>query len=427
MRRMGTVLLLAGVTSMLAACSAGRSDDTAATTTTPTTAVPAPPTTAAPTPPTTEAADVTTTTERPPETVPVDTAATDDDAATAAAAAAAGVTIPLIPIIVVPSFSAFDDGASAIADALHDETPPFDGTSVTEARCADDGSVLTPTALTTYGTDGTTDQVGDSGVFEVAQDGSGSAVFDGGVVDVAGDGSGTAVTDDVVIEVEADLSGTYVGPLGVIELNSDGSGSLVDDVNSIEVDGRGGGTWTGALGVITNNGDGSGEWVGNATLVENRGDGTGTVDFVDVAMDPMPPVPPVGRFQPVQDLVPVGRSCGLVITLGNEVLFDFDKADIRPEAGPVLDDVADYLTTNGSSIQINGHTDSIGTDEYNQDLSERRAAAVWAALQERGVTVGAELVGSGETQPVAPNQNPDGSDNPAGRQLNRRVEIVIFD
>jgi OmpA-OmpF porin, OOP family len=144
-------------------------------------------------------------------------------------------------------------------------------------------------------------------------------------------------------------------------------------------------------------------------------------------MEPLAPVPPVGMFQPVTDLAPVGRSCGTVITLGDEVLFDFDKADVRPEAGPVLDELAAYLISTGGSLQINGHTDAIGTDEYNQDLSERRAAAVWAALQSRGVTNEADVSGFGESQPVAPSENGDGSDNPFGRQLNRRVEIIVLD
>jgi OOP family OmpA-OmpF porin len=74
--------------------------------------------------------------------------------------------------------------------------------------------------------------------------------------------------------------------------------------------------------------------------------------------------------------------------------------------------------------EVGGHTDSISSEEFNQALSERRANAVVTALQERGVTTALSAQGYGESAPVAPNEV-DGHDNPAGRQLNRRVEIFI--
>ena len=64
-------------------------------------------------------------------------------------------------------------------------------------------------------------------------------------------------------------------------------------------------------------------------------------------------------------------------------------------------------------------------DAYNQTLSEQRAKAVTEALTSNGVTASIESVGYGETGPVAPNENPDGSDNPGGRRLNRRVEVFV--
>ena len=79
----------------------------------------------------------------------------------------------------------------------------------------------------------------------------------------------------------------------------------------------------------------------------------------------------------------------------------------------------------GPKVQIQGHTDSVSDDASNQTLSEQRAKAVTEALTSNGVTASIESVGYGETRPVAPNENPDGSDNPGGRRLNRRVEVFV--
>jgi len=77
------------------------------------------------------------------------------------------------------------------------------------------------------------------------------------------------------------------------------------------------------------------------------------------------------------------------------------------------------------AAHIYGHTDSVSDEAFNQKLSEDRANAVSAELKKDGVSATLDATGYGETKPVAPNENPDGSDNPAGRALNRRVEIYI--
>jgi outer membrane protein OmpA-like peptidoglycan-associated protein len=111
---------------------------------------------------------------------------------------------------------------------------------------------------------------------------------------------------------------------------------------------------------------------------------------------------------------------GLVLTLG-DVLFDTGRATLNPGAAMKLDRLAAFLNEHPDRhVQIEGFTDSVGTDAYNQDLSERRADAVKAALTMRGIDpsrVGTE--GYGKAYPVASN-----SDS-GGRQLNRRVEVVI--
>jgi len=115
------------------------------------------------------------------------------------------------------------------------------------------------------------------------------------------------------------------------------------------------------------------------------------------------------------------------VTLAADVLFEFDSADLAAEANTRLDALADQLTDLGPrEITVTGHTDGHGEPAYNQDLSSRRAQAVEAALADRlGDEFTFVVAGRGEDEPVAPNENEDGSDNPEGRALNRRVEIVF--
>jgi outer membrane protein OmpA-like peptidoglycan-associated protein len=111
---------------------------------------------------------------------------------------------------------------------------------------------------------------------------------------------------------------------------------------------------------------------------------------------------------------------GLVLTLG-DVLFDTGRAELKPGAARNLDQLAQFLTAHPDRrIQIDGFTDSVGSDSYNQELSQRRADTVKSALIARGIDssrIGAQ--GYGKGFPVANN------DDSGGRQLNRRVEVVI--
>lgn len=115
------------------------------------------------------------------------------------------------------------------------------------------------------------------------------------------------------------------------------------------------------------------------------------------------------------------------ITLAADVLFEYNQADLTPAADERLAILADQLDELGPrEVTIGGHTDSDGEDAANQDLSVRRAEAVRAALAaELGDEFTFRVDGFGESQPVAPNANEDGSDNPDGRALNRRVEITF--
>ncbi|MFO7305566.1 MAG: OmpA family protein [Gammaproteobacteria bacterium] len=113
---------------------------------------------------------------------------------------------------------------------------------------------------------------------------------------------------------------------------------------------------------------------------------------------------------------------GMVLTLG-DVLFDVGKSTLKPGAYQTIERVAEVLKEDPNRrVTIEGHTDSTGAEEYNQQLSERRAQAVEMALLERGVQRSQIVaIGKGESFPVASNENA------AGRQQNRRVELIFAD
>jgi len=144
-----------------------------------------------------------------------------------------------------------------------------------------------------------------------------------------------------------------------------------------------------------------------------------TVDIVGVTS---------GIQSVLQDLGAKVTEHEVKIELDADVLFDFDKYNLRSETADSLREVGEVAKSYGASpVLIEGHTDSKGTHAYNMKLSENRAVSVknWL-VQNAGVSASRITTrGFGETKPVAPNMNPNGSDNPAGRQKNRRVEITI--
>ena len=131
--------------------------------------------------------------------------------------------------------------------------------------------------------------------------------------------------------------------------------------------------------------------------------------------------------QPGQTIGPDGCPVPVSIDLKG-VNFDFDKSNLRPDAVAILSEASEILKRYPDlRVEVAGHTDSKGTDAYNQKLSERRATSVYNYLTQNGVDASRLVgpIGYGESRPIAPNTNPDGSDNPEGRAKNRRTELNV--
>ena len=369
----------------------------------------------------------------------------DSDATAPPQTAAAGATpadalrtagkvdFPIIPKIVVPEILGVSPAQAALESSMSKLIDPIAGISVKPARCATDGALVNDAGITSVDEQGNLTRVGDSGIFNVNADGTGTANFEGGIITVNADGSGTingskeGGGDDAIISVDADGSGTYNGKYGLIVLDGKGGGTWNGDSGLITNNGDGSGTWNGSQGLVTIESDGSGTWNGPDEIVVNHGDGTGMVGTPgrEVKMAPIPKVAHDGRFPLLKKFAPPGAPCGFLITLNDRVLFDFDKSEIRADAAKVLDTLGTALQkVDAKGMEIRGHTDAKGSDAYNQNLSERRAQSVLAALRQRGAAREADAKGYGESQPVVPNEI-NGQDDPAGRQLNRRVEIFV--
>jgi outer membrane protein OmpA-like peptidoglycan-associated protein len=118
--------------------------------------------------------------------------------------------------------------------------------------------------------------------------------------------------------------------------------------------------------------------------------------------------------------------CEQRLSVVADALFDFDKANLRPDAEETLTAAAPEIAKLGKPTRIEGHTDAKGSDAYNLRLSEARATTVREWLAGRGfVPATTPIKGFGKSRPVAPNTTADGKDDPQGRQKNRRVEVVF--
>lgn len=355
-------------------------------------------------------------------------AASSSASATAAVPGLKAGEIPAVPVFSIPSIGVFAQNSDKAIIESTKELSTVPGISVSPAKCDGNGVVSGSTILSGSGAGVTSS---DSG--SVINSGAGAGVITEGPVSIVygGEGSGTYTNSETGenITVSSDGSGTYKSKTLSINVSSDGSGTYDNSETGVKINisSSGSGTYEDSKNNIkyNNNGNGGGTYTSSTLNIINNGDGTALVNGQSVKAEKLPPVAKVGKFPKVESLKPV-KSCGTVITLQDGVLFDFGKYDLRPEAKATLAKLATVLNqAKVPAAQINGHTDSIGDDAFNQDLSEKRASAVATQLKADGVTANLQTHGYGKTQPVADNTNADGSDNPAGRQANRRVEIYI--
>ena len=157
--------------------------------------------------------------------------------------------------------------------------------------------------------------------------------------------------------------------------------------------------------------------------------GTKTCGVTVTVACPPPPPPLICPPPPICPSPAPKPAARVIDRLTIHVNFDFDKSDITKADVAELKKAIDFLRKyHGAKVKLEGHTDSKGTEEYNQKLSERRAEAVRQYLVTEGAVEKTMIsaTGYGELRPIAPNKTKNGKDNPEGRAENRRVEILII-
>ena len=237
--------------------------------------------------------------------------------------------------------------------------------------------------------------------------------------------NGNIVDGSYSMQIGKNGDGQYINKVtGVIlQVDKDGTGLYTDDKNNIkiyvaETNAR----YESPNVEIINNGDGSGTYTDKSKnlVIENDGKGKAKITFngQTTEVDAKPLEKP-GKLEMVPP-VPSIEANSLLITSDSGILFDVDKYDVRPEDKEVLKNLATVLKEmNVKNFEIDGYTDSDGSDEHNQVLSEKRANSVKNFLVSQGVTAEITTKGYGESKPVASN------DTAEGKQKNRRVEIII--
>ena len=326
---------------------------------------------------------------------------------------------PAVPLFEIPDLSLIEQSLDKANAGLSKELASYPGLKTSPVRCDEAGVVQSGAGFASLYGDGA--GVIADGQRSITTDGQGSGTFQVGddTVTLGGDGSGTFTNGTIAVTSSADGSGTYTDEQIAVTLNGKGSGTYTSGDEAITNNGDGSGTYTNDEMEIVNNGDGTGMYSDDLVTIINHGNGTGLVNGTRAELEPLDPVPALGKFPPMGQLKPI-KSCGTLITMESAVLFDIDKYEIRPEAGEALEAVASALDeVEAGTVKVQGHTDSVRDEAWNQQLSEDRAQAVVDQLEQLGSSADFEAEGFGESRPVASN------DTDAGRQRNRRVEIFI--
>ena len=339
--------------------------------------------------------------------------------------------IPAISIPEIPNLSVSENPDAKITLDMAKKISSVPGITISPVK-VEDGNI-----------------VGGSYSMQIGKNGDGQYSDKNKSVQTDGNGAGQYEDDKVTIQRDEDGAGQYINKVtGVtLQVDKDGAGQYIDEKNdlSIQVNKDGTGLYTNKKNNVTiyvnendvryvstniemvNNGDGSGTYTDKSKnlVIENDGKGKAKITFngqtTEVDAKPLEKPGKLAKLEMVPP-VPSIEANSLLIALDSEVLFDVNKYDVRvhPEAEEVLKNLAIVLKEmDVKNFEIDGHTDSDGSDEYNQVLSEKRANSVKNFLVSQGVTAEITTKGYGESKPVASN------DTAEGRQKNRRVEIII--
>ena len=244
------------------------------------------------------------------------------------------------------------------------------------------------------------------------------------------DGSGEYTNKEtgVTLQVDAQGSGQYLDDKNKVsfQIGADGTGVYKDENDDVTITiAENSSTYTKGNITVKNNDDGSGTYndKDKDLLIENDGKGKAIITLKGKSTEvEAKPLEKPEKFPKLKMVPPVPsiEANSLLITLDSGILFDVDKYDVRPEAERALASLATVLKeADVKAFEIDGHTDSDASEEYNQALSEKRANAVKDFLASQGLTSEITIIGYGESRPVVSN------DTPEGKQKNRRVEILI--
>ena len=339
--------------------------------------------------------------------------------------------IPAISIPEIPNLSVSENPDAKITLDMAKKISSVPGITISPVK-VEDGNI-----------------VGGSYSMQIGKNGDGQYSDKNKSVQTDGNGAGQYEDDKVTIQRDEDGAGQYINKVtGVtLQVDKDGAGQYIDEKNdlSIQVNKDGTGLYTNKKNNVTiyvnendvryvstniemvNNGDGSGTYTDKSKnlVIENDGKGKAKITFngqtTEVDAKPLEKPGKLAKLEMVPP-VPSIEANSLLIALDSEVLFDVNKYDVRvhPEAEEVLKNLAIVLKEmDVKNFEIDGHTDSDGSEEYNQVLSEKRANSVKNFLVSQGVTAEITTKGYGESKPVASN------DTAEGKQKNRRVEIII--
>jgi OOP family OmpA-OmpF porin len=327
----------------------------------------------------------------------------------------ARLRVPALPSFTLPTDLLSSPRDEDVRTQLGLQPGLYDGIAVVGARCEPDGearSADSGTPLTGAEAAGTFKD----GERTVTVAGDGTGVYDAPGLHIAVLADGTGVYDDGAtrLSVRPGGGGTFANGNRRYNVDPGGTGSYEDDELRFWVGPSGSGGFDDGTTRVSRNEQG---------IVSKRGDDARAAVVEALIAEGLPRFPPVPRIVRV---APSGPTCGTIVRLDASVLFGFDDVALAPEARELLVRVADLLEHLEEPAVVAGHTDGVGAEDYNQELSRRRASSVRDELVRLGVPPGSlEAQGLGEGQPLRPEALPDGTDDPAARQLNRRVELVL--